>query len=97
MRLRIPVILDKLKSSKPDFNSLCYNISGIQRLTRSGNKGCGNVKEVGLSSVDGNGTFSGKCFNCGKTCGYQAIMQEMQRGFERLPIVAPTKCAISVE
>ena len=66
------LVLDEFKLSKPDFNSLCNNVSEIQRLTRSGNKGCGNDKEVSLSSVDGNGTFSRKCFNCGKTCGYRA-------------------------
>ena len=66
------LILDELKSSEPDFDSLCNNVSAMQRPTRSGNKDPGNKKEVSLSSVDGNGTFSGKCFNCGKACGYQA-------------------------
>ena len=102
------LILDELKSSKPDFNSLCNNLSEIQRLNRSGNKGRRNDKEVSLSSVDGNGTFSGKCFNCGKTCGYRAKECKKCKGDLKgsrtgdsegaiLAIVAPTKRAISVD
>ncbi len=66
------LILDELNSSKPNFDRLCNDVSQIQRLARSGNTGHGDNKEVNLSSVDGNGTFSGKCFNCGKACGYWA-------------------------
>ena len=66
------LILDKSKSSKPDFNRLCNDISEIERLTKSRNKGCSHNKEVNLSSVDANGTFNSKCFNCGKVCGYWA-------------------------
>ena len=60
------LVLERLKSSKPDFDRLGNDILEIQRLTRSGDKGPRNDKEVNLSSVDGNGTFSGKCFNWGK-------------------------------
>ena len=43
-----------------------------RELTRSGNKGRTGDKEVHLSSVDGEGTFKGKCRNCGKVCGFKA-------------------------
>ena len=66
------LILDELKSSKPDFDRLCNEVSEIQRLTKSGNKGHGHDEKVNLSSVDGNGTLNSKCFNCGKACGYWA-------------------------
>ena len=54
------LILDELKSTSPNFNSLCNSVSKIQRLTRSGSKGCTSDKEMYLSSVDGKGTFKGK-------------------------------------
>ncbi len=66
------LILGELRLSKPDFDRLCNHVLEIQRLTKSGNKGCRNNKEVILSPVDGTGAFSGKCYNCGKACGYQA-------------------------
>ena len=53
------LVLERLKSSKPDFDRLGNDILEIQRLTRSTNKGCGNEKVVNLPSVDGHGTFSG--------------------------------------
>ena len=61
------LILDELNLSEPDFDRLCNDISEMQRLTNSGNKGRGNNKEVNLSSVDDNGAFNGKCYNCGKS------------------------------
>jgi len=64
------LILDELKSNSPHFDRMCNDVSEIQRLTRSGNKGCGHEKEVSLFSVDGEVTFHGKCFYCGKVCGY---------------------------
>jgi hypothetical protein len=51
------LILDKLKSSSPNFNRLYNDISKIQRLTRSGKKGCGHEKEVHLPSVEDEDTF----------------------------------------
>ena len=66
------LILDERKSNSPDFDMLYNDVSEIQRLTRSRNKGSENDKEVSLSSVDRNGNFSRKCFNCGKACGYRA-------------------------
>jgi len=64
-------ILDALKCDRPDFDELC-NVSEMQRLTRSENKGCTSDKEVHLSSVDGIGTFKGKCRNCEKVCRFKA-------------------------
>jgi len=66
------LILDELESNSPNFDRLCNDVSEIQRLTRSGNKGCGHEKEVNLSLVDGKGTFRGKCFKCRKVCRYRA-------------------------
>ena len=60
------MILDELKSSSPNFNGLCNSISEIQQLTKSGNKGRANEKEVHLSSVKGDGKFKGKCRNVAK-------------------------------
>ena len=67
------LILDELKSSSPNFDELCNSVSEIQRLTRSGNRRRTGDKEVHLSSVDGEGTFKGKCRNCGKVCGLSLI------------------------
>ena len=64
------MILDELKSGSPNFDRLCNELSEIQRLTRSGNKGYVHEKEVHLSTVEGE--FQGKCRNCSKVCGYQA-------------------------
>jgi hypothetical protein len=66
------LIVDKLKSDSPDFDELCNSVSEIQRLTRSGNRGCTGDNEVHLSSVDDKGTFKGKCMNCSKVCGFKA-------------------------
>jgi hypothetical protein len=66
------LILDELKSTSPNFDELCNSVSKIQRLTRSRNRGHTCGKEVHLSSVDGEGTFKGKCRNCGKVCGFKA-------------------------
>ena len=74
------LILDELKSSSPDFDGLCNSISEIQRLTKSGNKGRANEKEVHLSSIKGNGSFKGKCRNCGKVCSYKAVDCKKRKG-----------------
>ena len=66
------LILDELKSNSTDFDRLRNDVYEIKRLTQSGNHGLGGKKEVNLSSVEGNGTFCGKCKNCGKVCGYHA-------------------------
>ena len=61
----------ELKSNSLDFDRLCNDVSEIQRLTQSRNKG-GKHKEVHLSSDVGNSTFQGKCRNCSKVCRYKA-------------------------
>ncbi len=66
------LILDELKLSNPHCDKLCNDVLEIQRLTKSRNKDCWNIKEVTLSSVGSNGTFSSKCYNCSKVCGYRA-------------------------
>ena len=68
--LYVRLILDELKLN-PNFDKLCNDASEIQRLARSKNKGHMNEKEVNLSSVDGEGTFRGTCFNCRKICMYR--------------------------
>ena len=78
------LILDELKSTSPHFDELCNSVSEIQRLTRSGNRGRTGDKEVHLSSVDGEGTFKGKCRNCGKVCGFKAKeCKKSERGVAR--------------
>ena len=74
------MILDELKTNSPDFDELCNSVSKIQRLTRSGNRGCTGDKEVHLSSVDGEGTFKGKCRNCGKVCGFKVKKCKKRKG-----------------
>jgi hypothetical protein len=76
----VKLILDELKLNSPDFDRLCNDVSEIQRLTRSGNKGCMHDKEVNLSSVEGEGKFHGKCYNCGKVCRYQTKECKKQKG-----------------
>jgi hypothetical protein len=74
------LILDELKSDSPDFDELCNSVSEIQRLTRSGNKGCTGDKELHLSSVDDKGTFKGKCRNYSKVCGFKAKEYKKHKG-----------------
>jgi hypothetical protein len=74
------LILDELKSSSPDFDGLCNSVSEIQRLTKSGSKRSTGEKEVHLASVEGDGTFKGKCRNCGKVCGYKAADCKKRKG-----------------
>ena len=74
------LILDELKSRSPDFDGLCNSVSEIQRLTKSGSRGRANDKEVHLSSVEGDGTFKGKCRNCGKVCGFKAKECKKRKG-----------------
>ena len=74
------LILDKLKSTSPDFDGLCNSVSKIQRLTKSGSRGHSIEKEVHLSSIDGKGTFKGKCRNCGKACGFKAKECKKHKG-----------------
>ena len=74
------LILDELKSDSPDFNKLCNSVSDIQRLARSGNNGHTSYKEVHLSSVDGKGTFKGKCGNCSKVCGFKTKEYKKRKG-----------------
>jgi hypothetical protein len=51
-------ILEEPKSSSLKFDWLCNVIvSGTQRLTRSGIKGCGHKKEVNHSSLNNFGTY----------------------------------------
>ena len=44
----------------------------IQRLMKSGSKSRHGDKEVHLSSIEGEGSFKGKCGNCGKVCGFKS-------------------------
>jgi len=74
------LILDNLKSERPDFYGLCNSVSEIQRLTRSRNKTRTGDKEVHLSSVDGDRKFKGKCRNCGKVCGFKAKECKKHKG-----------------
>ncbi len=39
---------------------------------KSRSQGHANEKEAHLSSVEGDRTFKGKCWNCGKVCGFKA-------------------------
>ncbi len=74
------LILDKLKSSSPDFDRLCNDISEIQRLTKSGGKSRHGDNEVHLSSVDDEGSLKGKCGNCGKVCEYKSKECKKRKG-----------------
>jgi hypothetical protein len=74
------LILDELKSSSPDFDGLCNSVSEIQRPMKSGSKRGTGEKEVHLTSVEGDGTFKGKCRNCGKVCGYKAADCKKRKG-----------------
>ena len=74
------LILDELKSSSPNFDRLCNSISEIQRLTKSGSQKSTGEKEVHRASVEGDGTFRGKCRNCGKVCGYKAADCKKHKG-----------------
>jgi hypothetical protein len=67
------LILDKLKSSSPNFDGLCNSILEIKRLTKSRSKGSTSEKEVHLAPVEYIGVFKGKCRNCGKVCVYKAV------------------------
>ena len=98
------LILDELKSSSPDFDRLCNDISEIQRLTKSGSKSHHGDKEVHLSSVEGEVLFKEKSGSCGKICIFQAKNAEMKREFAQWlhgrgavqTMVAPVRCVISV-
>ena len=78
------MILDELISNSPNLDKLCNDVSEIQRLTRSGNKGRGHEKEVNLSSVDGEGTFFvGNALIAEKSVGTGPKSAEVQRGLAR--------------
>ena len=72
--------MDELKSNSTNFDELCNSASEIQQLTRSGNKGHTGDKKVHISSIDGEGTFKGKCRNCGKVCGFKAKECKKHKG-----------------
>jgi hypothetical protein len=74
------LILEELKSTSPDFDRLCNNVTKIQRLTLSRTNGHGHKKEVHLSSVNCSGTFHGKCRNCRKVYGFRAKECKQRNG-----------------
>ena len=79
-KLYARLILDELKSGSPDFDRLCSYVLETQTLTSSGSKGRSNNKEVHLSSIEGKGSFKGKCTNCGKVCKCKAYQCKEHKG-----------------
>ena len=73
------MILDHLGKTGPaDFELICSEISGVQRLAGVGsgsrNNGKNSGKEIAVVNQDGAkvGNFKGECNFCRKVCGYRA-------------------------
>ena len=75
----LQLILEELKLSSHNFD-MCNDVSEIQRLAQSGNKGHWNEKGVRLSSIEGDSTFCRMNRNCSKACGYHATECKNHKG-----------------
>ena len=74
------MVLDHLKGTTHDLDTLCTEIGEIQRLTKqvhesksngNNNQKSAKEKETVLASAEGEEKFRGVCGNCKKKCGYR--------------------------